>query len=346
MTRVIGGYNLYDFMMENIARMYKKHHKEFGFKNKPTLQQCIRHLFRTEPGLVRSMDMSIMAEELYWMQNSRVAIFPENENILKLLMGGKFDASQGATINPPHNSFMFAFPKGYEINDRSAAGVLVTWLKHSTREDRIFKPFLNFALEDCVENFGVVGGEEHKNEYTLMINYQTTDFPETCNNPDMNVGYARAAIPSSLFPSLLNCRDGKDYSEMIGKLSPDNIFLEYDLGEDEYNYQFEVFKIIAAMAVYSSASDEALTPGFPGKRPKFLDPKNFKFVDYRLSSGKKEASGNIRKPGYRTWFFRNLRAERYYRGKYQDLPRGSRWVFVSETYAGKDVNIETLKDLD
>ena len=41
----------------------------------------------------------------------------------------------------------------------------------------------------------------------------------------------------------------------------------------------------------------------------------------------------IRKlPGahYRRWHFRQLRNERYYRGEYANLPRGSRIVFVNE----------------
>ena len=37
-------------------------------------------------------------------------------------------------------------------------------------------------------------------------------------------------------------------------------------------------------------------------------------------------------------FFRNLRSDRYYKGKYKEYKKGSRWVFIKELNINNAIN--------
>lgn len=336
------GYNTYSMLMERITRLANKTMKKRGAKKKMSMQQMVQFMYHEEPSMVKSMDFQIMGEELFWMNNGCNVIFPEDIKVLDRIKAGKYDLTNHKGFQMPHESFMLAFPKGYEIAGVPAKGCLVTWMRHIDRYDQLHLPMAEYAGLD---------------KGTLRPTYDPKDTAEILLSPTAAVNYigehdglgdsgqppfCRSIFPQSKVPSLLKCRDIKDYREIMKSIANKDNDHEYDLNEDETQYQFELFKLLASISVYTSAFGQALESGFPGKRPKFLEGKDMpKFNDLTLSAGGKQSPHSH----YRSWHIRQLNHAKYYQGEYEQMEPGSRMVFVRESFVGQDVNAETLKEV-
>ena len=341
----VGRYFTYHFISEKVTRLVSKHPSSLGLKTKPTMQQALTQLYFQEPRLMQTMDCTIMAEELFWMQNSRVALFPESTDVLDKLKAGKYDIKNAAGFSMPYESFVLLFPAGFMIAGQQAQGTLVTWMRHTDREEKIFNPFMKYISQpDLPIRYS---GEDTAalNEYTLMISYPIFSMPGNPNDPaETRVGCARAAIPRALIPELLSCANGAEFQGILGRYNQTRTMAEFDLNSEDAEYQFQLFRLLATMGIYTSAFGGALKEGFPGNRPKFLEPKDIpKFRDVTLQIGSSHTSPHSH---YRTWHIRQLNDERFYRGEYAKMEPGSRMVFVREAYVGHDVEAETIVDVD
>jgi hypothetical protein len=98
-------------------------------------------------------------------------------------------------------------------------------------------------------------------------------------------------------------------------------------------------KIIAGISVYMSANNiSELNDGLPDKGNVSIDnfkpdlKYSFKNISAPPPSNYSESSDVMTT---RSFHFRQLRDERYYKNEYEKLDRGSRWVFVREAQVGK-----------
>lgn len=321
-----GGYSSYTFLTDILSRSIRGNYKGVGFKRKPNMQECMSFLYRANKELVGTLDFPVMAEEYFWQLKGRQAVFPESPEVLRRLQKGRFDIKNVAGISQPHDSYMLSFPKGFEIGGRQARGVLVTWMPHVERSERISNPFFKYTGLPAMPPIYDTQDSEILEGETLAFNYASEDG-----------GMLRVIIPKSKMPAILSCETVEGYRDIIQDLSNDGVV---PLDEEEKVYQFELVKLIIAFGVYCSAFDGALVSGFPGKEPKFFEPKLMdKFNKTTLAMKGRESPASH----YRSWHVRQLIHEKYYKGEHEGRKPGSRVVFVSDSYVGKKIEPETLK---
>lgn len=110
----------------------------------------------------------------------------------------------------------------------------------------------------------------------------------------------------------------------------------------ENRSEYELFKFVLKLFAYHSATGgEKLVKGFP--KSCIVAPKDKKLSQYKplrvklttKNYGKTKGGKKIK---YRVPYFRNLKADRYYKGDYQNSKKGSRWVFVREVNKNNSIN--------
>ena len=322
----------YKFAMAQFARGINKKLKQDGIsKKKMDMQTALKFLFERTPEFVQSIEAPIMAEEWFWMQHSRVAIFPEDWQVLDSLLSAKYDLSQWEGFTMPHEAFVMAFPRDYYIGPYRAMGCMVQWVKNCERKSRVFDPFMRYIGWPPVQ---VDGDPQYHHVYSMQV----TSSMEVNGQR----AWMRAVIPAPFIPDILRCQNGQEYKKVMGDLHYSNEINRLDLNDDDNDYQFCLVKLLLALGVYSSAKADALEPGFPGARPKFLEEKGVPTsTDLTLSTGL--GRGESRDGHWRNWHFRQLTHDRYYQGEHEGKPKGSRMVFVRGAFVGQDVEAETLK---
>jgi hypothetical protein len=104
--------------------------------------------------------------------------------------------------------------------------------------------------------------------------------------------------------------------------------------------------LVGNLWIYLQAVDGALQPGLPGKVqdgevPSLGRGVYYTLVDRLTPPGAPKGVGEH----YRSWHFRQLTDERYYRGEHDGEPRGSRWVFVREALVGAEMDASTVVEV-
>jgi len=311
-----GQYNIYPTLTEiSIRRVRQKHGKKIS------AQDALRFLIREVPNLLQSINYSILAEEHYWLEKSRVVIFPETAEILEKLTQAKFNIEHVAGINMPHDCFILAFPKDFMIKDVQANSCMISYLDSAGRMEHLHKPFLKY----------IKAGKSHvteKYDRGLYISYM---------NPYEKNSVVRMNVPSYLLADCLMAESATEYVKLVGHFETKDAGT-IKLNQHELEYQFALYQIVVRVGIYSTACD-ALRSGYPHVRPKHLEPKGISYVDQTLGLTSETRTVGMH---YRSWHFRQLTNERYYRGEYANKPIGSRVVFVKDSMIGKNIEAETL----
>ena len=316
-----GKYDIYDLMMRRMARVVRD---EFGIKDE---QRALQSLFHRFPDLRLSLDGKIMSEELYWKETSRHVIFPRNTEILYKLFTSRFSLEKSSGFTTPHKNFVLAFPKGYEIDGTQAKGVLVTYMPFPDRMSEIHERFCDYLKQPM----DYVAPSAYADRPVLTVAYQSP------YDDEMLYSFT---VPERLIPECLSAGDPETYYEVLGAYPKYN--MDFDLDERDRRYQYTLFQLIIRLSVYAMAYDGALVDGYPDVRPKHLEPKGLKYRDTTLRMPALEKKDP--KAHYRSWHFRQLVDERFYRGEHGNKPVGSRIVFVKDTVVGQKVEPETLKE--
>ena len=254
------------------------------------------------------------AEELYWIQNSRKAVF-FTEDLINMLLRSTFSFDQYGSIVPLNdlNSFCVAIPKGTTMTSESGKELEVYPFLFS------IMPFRDWLLNVKSEYLATTGYDfetdgdlqDNKDEIVLTLTYANQD----------GVSYQTVEKLSNL-PSILSTdiRDKK------------NIYKNQILDSEERIHSTMMMKLALSFMIYSGAKQgENLTDGYPKNCIFDIDTgftrtfwKAFT-ADYKpLWLGKKEKSEVIGA------HFRNLSNKSDYQGEYAWMPIGSVWEFVDE----------------
>lgn len=155
----------------------------------------------------------------------------------------------------------------------------------------------------------------------------------------------RASEAYRRIPDLLQCKTVQEFDERLGHI--DVSYRSQEVKGDDATAEFYAFKIVCALAVYNQATEgEMLQPGMPGGKANVLG-KLGKTQNYSMTYAAAQREGESPNAHYRQWHFRQLRDQRYYQGKHQNRPVGSRWTFVRDTLVNaKKTDPHTAVDLD
>lgn len=292
-----------------------------------TMRATMREILLNQPEMYKTIDLPIIMEEYIWLKNRQV-IFPDSERLIKRLI------KSSANIKRPEllfyddtDVFILALPKTFKIHNIPATGILVMvtpWNKRQMFMDDFFD-WLNMPK---------VKISHPVNQMAVCISYNML-------NQSKEIKY-RAVIPVTWINDLLNAKNGKEYGDILGNFDSSKIITGFGLSDKEAEYQQVIVKLILSVLLYKKTNPDKLKAGYPSiKKPKFegISVKNFNSQTLHTTLGHESPEAH-----YRSWCFKQLVADRYYQGKYADMERGSRVIFVRDTYVNlKEVEPATLK---
>lgn len=250
------------------------------------------------------------AEELFFEKNRKLVFV--NKPIVEMLNRAKFTSNLNATITPPKGfeTFALCFEKDTYITVQAHSIKLypcqVTVMREEEMNDKVHKPFSELTGMNIQRNPAI--------NLAITISYKIKD-----------VTY-RSCVDLSEIISKLD--DGVEDS---GDLSS---ILDQRLSGIEKLTTNTLMKIAVQLLIFNSATNNKyLISGFP-HQAKFRMPTgttrdywSASHFDYEPSSKKSEH--------IRSAHFRNLQNEKFYKGEYEKLEKGSRWVLVKESFVGK-----------
>lgn len=269
----------------------------------------------------------ILTEEFFFVKMGSQVIFPESPTILDNLLKARYSLESSEGFDLPFESFILATPKGYRFEGIEIPSMLITW--KSDQESNLIHPFLD-SLN--VPRHKFIFKREAK-ERVLSINY-----PEA-GSPEKN----RTFLAKEHLPDILASRNPEEYRQLMARKG----FIPgvSAMTDEDSAIQFYAFKLVAALGVYNTATHgEKLRSGYPTGSSPLLhgwQPEQ-KMMPLTLSNSVppvEEREG--RASHYRSWYFRQLRADRYYKGEYANYAPGSRYSFVQETMVGIEVSPHT-----
>jgi hypothetical protein len=317
-------YAMYQMMLSETLRKIKK---DFPKAN-PRHQFGI--FFGKNPELASQLGLAffIFVEENFWEINGRHVIFPDSPAVIDNLMRARYEIDNTNGLTLPFESFVTAMPTCYVSNGHRIPSFLTSFSMTENFEGKL-GPFLD-SLKVGRETFDL--RNNRLEDRLVVVQYKT---------PSSGL-HSRVCVKERSLPSIMRCKTAAEYQSRVlpytGSLDNGN---EDTLENAEI--QFFALKFVAAMAIYNAATGGSkLLDGFPGEvMPKLLGHDGS--AGMRLSTLHNLASAkNSPDTHYRSWHFRNLKSEKYYKGEHASTPQGSRYVFVSDTVVGKPVAPSTM----
>ena len=323
-------YQLYPLLKLQIAKYMRKNLPKKQRSNSNA--ELIAMTFHDNPALIHSLDFLIMAEESLWERRGKHAIFPENAEMVDNLIRAKYEMTSYEGFSLPFDSFIVAMPNGYKFQGVEIPSFMVTIMPYKKSDELSINPFCEELKIPPPDQVGRMPSGE--NARAICISYQDALMH--------SLGYGRSMQLDEILPKILACETAQEFKTICGEYVGTHGVVPSE--NHDLVIQFFAIKFAASLGVYNSATEgDRLIDGFPGSTVPRLITKvpemKFKYITLKAPTRQPNAPASY----YRTWHFRQLRADRYYQGEHENTPRGSRYVFVSDTVVGQKVTAHTQK---
>lgn len=316
-------YDLYSTMLSKSEKLIAK-----NFGPRVNSRHKLGQTLSENPWMRPTLEVSIYIEDYFWEFNGKHVIFPESADVIDNLMKAKFEVESSEGFALPFKSLVVAMPTGYRNNGVLVPSFLASYARNDRAEEKLF-PFLD-ALREPHSDFVFEASDPSTN--VLVVQYR-----------DALGAWAKVSITDRDMPRILKCRNAEELSQEIG-LYERVLDGAIDCTPEDRKIQFFALKLVASMGVYClSTGGKRLKDGFPGTlMPKLMGHDGSGGM--RLSTLQNAAKADKESPEshYRTWHFRQLRDARFYKGEYQSMTPGSRYVFVSDAVVGQAVEPSTM----
>ena len=245
----------------------------------------------------------LSSEEQNWHDCGSPVVFLDDISLVNSLYFAEFDFENNFNVEPPFKTFALSFPKNTVIEGVEIQSCLATIM---TRKEFIDLYGSEITQKDRLEK------DHNGNELCISIAYETAS--KTTNTNFTHLSTYTKTLKSNFSEKISN-----NGTEILTVLT----------------------KIALAMCVYNSATEgKKLVEGYPVSS--IVMPKNKNRVSYKgltiSADREKQQTKEIRKIKHRIPFYRNLQADRYYKGEYENLKRGSRWILVKEIDLDNSMN--------
>jgi hypothetical protein len=319
-------YSLYECQVDKLLHNFKQSTPRVQRKHLND-RSMMRLVFDKNREFTFTGTYDVIMEEMEWERNSSPIIFPENEHVINNLLNANFSVSTIDGLELPYRSFVMAMPKGYRYGNISIGSFLASFDKSIDSRKKKSEKFLNHYGLRVTRTESV----KDNDPTTLTITY--SDEGQLLNNI--------FSISGSLIPTLLNCNTFENFEKA---LQDSHMGIHIDRVDKR---AYILLRLVLAVAVYDMATEHTrIVQGYPSnniKDVKYVYP-NITNKMVTLTAPKREEEADGLKMHYRTWYFRQLRADRYYQGEYEHHPKGSRYSFVSDTVVNRKVDAHTLID--
>jgi hypothetical protein len=313
-------YTLFSPAFEVIARDYRR---AKGLNKKTETNELLGGALEQIERYQNPVMLTILANELAWSRSGRKVIFPENKGLVLDLLKSAADVKDPRGLVFPFSSFSIACPEGMEINGTAIKSSLISYMKIREVNETLLKSMYS----------------ETKLKNRIALRFTGKDPEERIFYIIQRSSLGRPFSYCFLESDVPGIMAAKDYREGLNAISfrvdksPDNIPEQ----EEELKEQFYAVKLACALGIYNQATDSKfLTPGLPEDGPprQFITggqwQKNISPSCLQAPPVEKDSPrGHVR-----SWFFRQLRHEKYYQKEYKTLAPGSRWRFVRSALVG------------
>lgn len=278
----------------------------------------LQRLLESGEAGVGSNTWMVLAEEFFWSQQESVTLFPSQE-LLGNLRSAHFRMDTSSGYELPFESFILALPIGFEVEGVSIPSLLVTWLPDLARHELVYSRFCQHV--GCGHR-AYTG--QSPDERWISITYRVNES-----------SYSRTLLSERDLPVLLSSKTLEEFKREVASYSGG-----FSLADADAAVQFRALKLVCAIGIYNLATDgENLAAGYPDATPPRIDGKGAeqRLAAYHLMNAIPAVSEEreVADSYYRGWFFRQLRAARYYKGDHSHRKAGSRYTLVSPTVVGQ-----------
>ncbi|MET4696697.1 hypothetical protein [Endozoicomonas lisbonensis] len=336
----------------------RKTEKEKHITALSVIYQAMYHEAKDIRALLSAINAVQAFNEYCWIySHDRNIVFPESADALDRLYQAKYSVKNGDFIPQDSMEFVLATPKGYCIDGYVMPSCLVSIGKF-TQNYQTWSEVLDKSIGVKLDSDGLkpdhtmdvivtdsLGNRKGITVYkpqtrsititysttmTMQLTFELNDFIQAVSAKNVDEFFAIASSGGNF--SLQQPQPGQKKSGVQ----------TFGLTDQELEQQYRLFKLVAALIIYTAAEPSALKAGFPSRYAKSkgepviqgnYSPKTFGLVGKQQSSPKDHM---------RSFHYRQLTHERYYKGEYKDMTPGSRIVFVRESFVGKQVTPETL----
>lgn len=331
----------------------------------------------------QSMDGCTLYTEHKWMHEDRRAVFPRSSEEITKLISGKMSLDSISALNIPEQTFIFHFPSDYKVTIEgktiSLPSVLVSYTSLDTCIETGLIPFAKSLIDMSRKPNPWTGRREkwHFDHPELLTNLTlarlshvfTDEASDNRNRKMLRLFFADPFSDGGLIRSTAQMYDDdilelvtlsdEDYEGFFPDLSEmgsDKILKEMMRGSQKQRIggidqeprdnilNGRLLSIIGKFLVFSHVAPNSLSNGFPiaNLKTKTLAPEK-NLQPSTLNTFSVIVPDADRNAHYRSWFMRQLRHEKYYKGEFKDYKPGSRVVFVSPTMVGEKVSAETFR---
>jgi hypothetical protein len=322
-------HKFYPFNLEYITKAALKVYKEA--RKLPQLEQIrysISQVYTNDPEILRSMEPLIHMEEYEWISSpQRINYFFDSEDLVENLIKSASNIQDETALYNGSESFTVAIPESAKWFPK-ITGMLVSIGKHESRNERILQPFFKW-LKGPVPQVEIAGDLGH---FTICATYRVKG--SEC--------WIRLVIPSHWIPILLNSESPNEWADFMRKESKFHFKFMAGLTREEEVEQYYLSRLLLGLLVYRKSLPHRITEGTPTGRAEFATPFIAKrSTPLKVSPPTREHSSPS--GHYRSWHFRQLMNERFYKGEHKDKKIGSRIVFVSDSVVGQKQQPKTVR---
>lgn len=330
----MSSFNIYQPELLKVAQYIRKNFRAFKKKSisESYIESFNQHILigETNSGknelfagnkYITTINFNIHVREWKWLEGDKKIIFLEKEMMFNLLKSNinNFNISNPESIikSLPFEKFILALEKGIEIDNVKMVSCLVD-VGYERDTLNSMKHIINkLGINDILMNM------DNENELSLTFLF-TSDDGTTCMQN----------ICLSQIPLYLEAKTPDEYYLLRAKFAYPRA---KPLNEDDSFKSFYLLKTILMIAIYNNATDyKNLVAGLPNNKATANLSKEIRTGNnlHTLKTNKPKLENNNGKMFIRGWFFRNLKADKFYKGEYSDLEKGSRWTIVSECVVG------------
>lgn len=344
-------YGLFQLQSAGVRKLYKEYPKQVAaimgvppkrgkkpFHKTATVAELLSLALNMKGGL-NAILFHQMVTELIWDRNGRQVIFPPSPSFYGQLLDSRYSVDGDAVLNLPHNCFILAVPRDFTYAGVAIPSPIVAYTRNGNERKELTDWALNAMGARDVFEIPEKAKDAAVPKLIFFFRNPYDGDVDTCSI---------CALTSAQITAALQADTPDAFEAIVGRYDPEAMRgapLAGATDPSDVVMQWVLTRLIAGLSVYMSArGDTALRDGLPEPDVQVTG------VDFRtkpryltIPAPRQEKTAGVTGLTTRRWFFRNLRADRYYKGAHKHLDRGSRWTYVRPTTVGR-YSARTIED--
>jgi len=302
-------------------------------KTEKAIQLALTYLYKRSPEMLQTLEFIIQIEEYHWLTSGKHVTFFDSVETAQALINSSYNIDNAQSLYTGMDSFMLALPDNLMLGGKPAAsGLLVHVMLHDDRQSMVDK----FCKWVGMKHSPQVTVDDWKGStFAIYASYQQKQGSNE---------YIRFALPSSSLMEVMRFTTHAEYTAYMKATNKFKYLMGADLDAPEQAYQYDILRLIVGLMLYKKAMPDRVTAGMPSSvSTKDVETRYVQNPQTQTIHSPATHAGAERGSHYRSWHFRQLMADRFYKGEHEKAARGSRVVFVRDSMVNREIDAETVK---